>query len=67
MTQILKIETGYVPEPPPLSKAEKEREDLRDLALAALSDEQFGKTFRFMTDLFKYLKFAAGQATIIDR
>ena len=64
MSRIVQIETGYKPK---LTRAEQEREDLRELALAAMSEGQFEQAYRFMTDMFKFLKVVAGQATLIDR
>jgi hypothetical protein len=63
MSQIVQLKTGYTP---PVSQAEKEREVLRELALDALSADQYDRTLRFITDVFKYLKLAAGQATLVD-
>ena len=64
MSRIIQLQTDYQP---PLSKIEREREDLRELALAALADEQFGKAARFLNDTQKLLKVLAGQATLVDR
>lgn len=62
MSQLVKLETGYHPRP---SRIEQEREDLRELALAALSEDQFDKALRFMTDLRKLLLVLSGQATLV--
>lgn len=61
MSGLIQLQTNY--QPPP-SRAEQEREELRELALAALSEDQFDKASRFMTDLSKFLRIVAGQAKL---
>ena len=63
MSKIVQIKTDYLPPP---SRAEQEREELRELALAALSEDQLDKAVRFLNDVRKLLLVLAGRATLVD-
>ena len=63
MSKIVQIKTDYLPPP---SRAEQEREELRELALAALSEDQLDKAVRFLNDVRKLLLVLSGRATLVD-
>lgn len=63
MSRLIQLQTSY--QPPP-SRAEQEREELRELALAALSEDQFDKAFHFLNDVRKLLLVLSGRATLVD-
>lgn len=61
MSQVLELQTGYAPEPPPLSKVEQEREVLRQMGQELLDDDRFDKAHTLMIEMFKFLSIAAGR------